>query len=529
MHHRKFLAVSIAFVSLAFGLTSCYHKKEEPKDVLRIAICHDPMSLDPRQVFLSKDVSIVKALYEGLVREKEAAFQLALAERYHQSDDGCVYTFFLKNTFWSNGDVVTAYDFEESIKQIYFREIDNPSLRSLALIKNSHAVLTGALPVEDLGVRALNAKTLEIVLENPFPYFLEILAHPVFYPVHTSLREYYKDKRNKRVFPMISNGPFAIQCYEPQRYLLINKNPLYHAKHDVLLNSVCLQIVPDIHTAMQLFQKNHIDLVGLPWSSSFSLEEQRNLPREKLFDYPVLSCSVLFCNIHQTPLNNPSLRTALSLAINRETLLKLAGKGCSATSFVHPQLSQIPATTLSQDERIALAKGYLTEALKTLSQEDLEKITLIYPIESVCLRSIVQEIRQQLFDVLGFKISTLGLEYHCFLDKRSRGEFSLATGNWIADYHQASAFLSVLGNGTRYKDFQLINWQNQKYTNIVAQLLIQESSDLQLMAEQLLLKESPLIPLYHLDYVYAKQPRVADLQTSSLGEIDLKRVSLAEG
>ena len=136
MYQKKFLAISIAFVTLAFGLTSCYHKEELPKDSLRVAIGHDPMSLDPRQVFLNKDVSIVKALYEGLVRKSDNTLQLALAERYLQSKDGCVYTFFLKKTFWSNGDLVTAYDFEESIKQIYCREIDNVTLRSLALIKN---------------------------------------------------------------------------------------------------------------------------------------------------------------------------------------------------------------------------------------------------------------------------------------------------------------------------------------------------------------------------------------------------------
>ena len=528
MSQKKFLAISIAFVTLAFGLTSCYHKEELPKDSLRVAIGHDPMSLDPRQVFLNKDVSIVKALYEGLIRESDNVLKLALAERYLQSKDGCAYTFFLKKTFWSNGDLVTAYDFEESIKQIYCREIDNVTLRSLALIKNSHAVLTKELPIEQLGVRALNAYTLEITLERPFPHFLEVLTHPVFYPVHTSLREYYKDKRGKRSFPKVSNGPFTIQCYEPQSFLLLNKNPLYHDQQNVLLNAVRLQIVSDIHTATQLFQKNHVDLVGFPWSSSFPLEEQKTLPQGVLFDYPVLSCTVLFCNINDKPLNNASLRAALSLAIDRETLLKIAGKGSVATSFAHPCLSRIPSEELPREERIALAKAHLTEALNTLSKEDIEKITLIYPVESICLRTVVQEIRQQLFDVLGFKISTLGLEYHCFLDKRAKGEFSLATGNWTADYHHANSFLSILGNGTGYKDLQLIDWQNQEYTGIVTRLLIEDSRDLQLVAERLLLKESPLIPLYHLDYVYAKHPRVSNLQTSLLGEVDLKKVFLSE-
>ncbi|MBQ8498389.1 peptide ABC transporter substrate-binding protein [Chlamydia sp.] len=526
MSQKKLLA--IAFIILAFGLTSCCRKQEESKDILRVAISHDPMSLDPRQVFLSKDVSIAKALYEGLFRENGNVPDLALAENYQLSQDGCTYTFFLKKTFWNNGDPVTAYDFEESIKQIYSQEIDCVTLRSLALIKNSHAVLTRKLPVKELGVHALNEHTLEITLERPCSHFVEVLTHPIFYPVHASLREYYKNKRLIRSFPIISNGPFMISHYEPQHFLLLNKNPLYYDQKNVSLSTIRLQIISDIHTATQMFQKKLIDLIGLPWTSSFPLEEQQVLDPENLCNYPVLNCSVLFCNMNNKPFNNPLLRAAFSLAINRETLLKIAGKGSVASSFVHPRLSQVPPQILSLTERTTLARMYLTEALKTLSEEDLEKIILIYPVESLCLRAVVQEIRQQLFDILGIKIVTLGLEYHCFLDKRSRGDFALATGNWIADYHQASAFLSVLGDGMKYKDFQLIRWQNEEYTNIVAQLLIKDSQDLQMIAEQLLLKENPIIPLYHLDYVYAKHSRVANLQTSSFGEVDLKKVSLIE-
>lgn len=527
MPKKKFLYILIPFLSLTFGLTSCHQKEENLRNILRVAICHDPMSLDPRQVFLIKDVCIAKALYEGLVRENDGSLHLALAERYSLSQDRCVYTFFLKKTFWHNGDLVTAYDFEESIKQFYLHEVDNVALRLLALIKNSHAVLKGDIPVENLGVRALDEHTLEITLEHPSSHFLETLTHPVFYPVHASLREYYRN-RSKRSLPIISNGPFIIRCYEPQNFLLLDKNPFYHDQKNVSLDAVRLQIVPDIHTAVQLFQKKYVDLVGLPWSSSFPLEEQKNLSQDFLYDYPVLNCTVLFCNVNHKPLDNPSLRAALSLAIDRETLLKLAGKGSIATSFVHPSLSKMPLDVLSQKERISLAKNYLAEALKTVPQEELKKITLIYPIESIVLRAVVQEIRQQLFDVLGFKISTLGLEYHSFLDKRSKGEFSLSTGNWVADYQQAKAFLSILGNGTKYKDYQVIDWQNQEYTDIVSRLLVEDSTDLQILAEQLLLKESPLIPLYHLDYTYAKHPKVSNLQTSSLGEIDLKRVSLVD-
>ncbi|EPJ29561.1 bacterial extracellular solute-binding s, 5 Middle family protein, partial [Chlamydia psittaci 09DC78] len=110
------------------------------------------MSLDPRSACLSKDISIAQALYEGLVRERSAHPELALAQYYTISSDQTVYTFYLKEASWSNGDPVTAYDFEESIKQIHKLEVACSSNFLLSVIKNSHAVMSKQLPVDTLGI-----------------------------------------------------------------------------------------------------------------------------------------------------------------------------------------------------------------------------------------------------------------------------------------------------------------------------------------------------------------------------------------
>lgn len=194
MVHRLRKHYALYFLCLSsLLLTSCHHRhsQENTERCLRIGISYDPVSIDPRCTYLKKDVSLAKALYEGLIRERVSNdVILGIAEKYTVSNEGYVYTFNLRNTLWSNGDPLTAYDFEESIKQIHTKNLPISYHNLLYIIKNSKAIMEEGLPIEELGVKALDAKTLEITLEHPSENFIEMLAHPLFFPVHRSLREH---------------------------------------------------------------------------------------------------------------------------------------------------------------------------------------------------------------------------------------------------------------------------------------------------------------------------------------------------
>ncbi|WP_415926556.1 peptide ABC transporter substrate-binding protein [Chlamydia vaughanii] len=509
--------------------SSCHQHNTKNHNSLRIAISHDPMSLDPRSACLSKDLSIAQALYEGLMRERENQPQLALAKHYSISKDATVYTFHLKDTKWSNGDPLTAYDFEESIKQIHQLEVACSSNILIGVIKNSEAVTSKQLPVETLGVQALDNSTLEITLEKPTPYFLELLSYPVFFPVHKSLREYYTT--GEANFPSISNGPFVIHKYQPQNQLIIKKNSQYHDASSVHLETITFQIVPDTHTAIQLLQKNLIDWVGSPWSSPISKEDQNRIPKEKLHNYPVLGTTALICNLKSSPMHSKALRKALDYAIDKNTLLKFISHGKVAERFLPPSLSTITATSsLSKEQREEKAREYFKEAQKELSQKQIAELSIIYPLESACLNAIVQEIQQQIKHVLGIYVTIQGMEYHCFLDKRTRGDFALATGRWVADYPRSTSFLSILGNPKNDQPTKsLTQWENKHYNHILHKL---QSSHVdpkdQLIAEQLIEEDSPIIPLYHFEYTYAANPKIQHTYSSPLGHMDLKETEFSK-
>ncbi|WP_041468078.1 peptide ABC transporter substrate-binding protein [Chlamydia felis] len=524
---NKFLILilsSILFCGvLLLCTTSCHTNTSRDKHSLNIAISHDPMSLDPRNVSLSKDISIAQALYEGLVRERPNHPELALTERYTVSDDKTIYTFYLKDTSWSNGDPVTAHDFEESIKQILHLGAACSSNSLLGVIKNYQAVMSKQLPIESLGIRAIDTLQLEITLEKPIPHFLELLAAPIFFPVHKSLREFSSSGGEK--LPYISNGPFIIDSYHPQTQLIIKKNPLYHDKHSVHIETITFQIVPDAHTSLQLFQKHLVDWVGSPWSSPISKEEQHHISKDKLHTYPVLGTTSLICNLKNSPTNNIFLRKALAYAIDKPSLLQFVSHGKVANHFLPPELSKMPRISAqSPEKRQQQAYAYFKEAEKELSQKQISELSIIYPIESTCLNAIVQEIQQQIKNVLGIHLTIQGLEYHCFLDKRRREDFTLATGRWIAEYPRPSSFLTFLGN---LKNNESTKWENAQYNRILTELLSQEEKiQDQILAEELIDAENPIIPLYHFNYTYAANPKIHNAYTSLLGHIDLKEIEL---
>lgn len=509
-------AIKVALKKLVFCLLCCATSgcgyTPPPPGLLRIAISHDPLSLDPRQASLSKDISIAKALYEGLVREKDHTPRLALASHYTVSDDLCVYTFHLKPSVWSNGDPVTAYDFEMSIKQMCSQEVESTSIRLLSILQNAQEVYHRLQPVEQLGVKALDAKTLQFTLAHPAPYFLELLAHPIFFPVHVSVR--------KRKGSYISNGPFVIEAYQPQQRLILQKNPLYHDSEAVKLKAIHFQIVTDGHTAVKMLQQHVIDWIGAPWSSSIAKEEQYHLD---FHSYPVLGTTLLICNFEHPAIRKKHLRKALAEAINRQALLQFVN-GQPAQQFLHPIVSQLKAPFSSQSESEVSAKENLRLAIEELGDDiDLE---IIYPLESSCLHAVVQAIQQQIKQVLSLPITIRGLEYHCFLDRRQRGDFTLATGKWIAEHHNPVAFLNVLKGKELLHS--LTNWQNPTYETLLSRLTVQEDPQALCTAEKILHDELPIIPLYHFEHTYAIHPKVSHIYGSLLGDVDLKEAEITE-
>lgn len=519
-----------AFILCALcTLSSCSSLNDHPRAAckdLRIAMSHDPLSLDPRCVYLSRDIAICQLIYEGLIRASNDKLEFGLADNMSISDCKTRYIFHLKQTYWSNGDALTAYDFEQSIKDIFNKNIVSPAISLLLPIKNTLSILKKQAHIDSLGLRALDSHTLEFELEQPCEYFLELLASPIYFPVHASLRD---ECITKRTYSRISNGAVTIQKYHPQNQIVLQKNPLYYDQtFQPHFDRIKLLVVPDHYTAIQLFKNNQIDWIGAPWTSSLSQDERLYIHSDYIHVYPILATATLICNVQSGPLKNPFLRQAINLALDKEKLIPFVYPGKVAHYVTPPSISLLEAKRTSLEEQRQQAKELLRLAKKTIPEKELENLVIIYPLDSSNLKSVVQEIQKQLRDVLHLNFQIRGLEYQCFLGKRRNFEFSLATGKWIAEYNHPLSFLSIFSSSNTSLHPILAQWGNSEYDTLVHELsLMHDKERNQMQAEQMLDEYLPVIPLYHFDYMYALNPKICYQREGVLRHTHLKQIQIA--
>ena len=263
MIHKTFTIFSL--IICAFICFACQPEKPYAQQkVLRISCEEDPQTLDPRQVRDLPTVTTMHMLYEGLMRtQKDGQPALALAESVNISPDQKTYTFKLRESAWSNGQPVTADDFEQSWKSALVPSFPAPNAYQLYVIKGAQAAKEGKAPLDQVGIKATDAHTLVIELEAPTPYFSSLLATHFYYPVHEMLRTKNTGEVSADV---ITNGPFQLEKWSRHSEFIAKPNPHYWDHSKVRLEKIIF-IVSDNPTALKLFQNKELEWTGSPLST----------------------------------------------------------------------------------------------------------------------------------------------------------------------------------------------------------------------------------------------------------------------
>ena len=465
----------------------------------------EPESLDPHKTSTVYEAEVLRDLFQGLVMQDEKANLVpGAAESWTVSDDGTVYTFKLrKDAQWSDGSPVTADDFVFA-----FHRLEDPATGAeyasmLYPIKGAEAVNTKKGKPEDMGVKAIDDHTLEVTLNAPTPYFLEMLTHQATYPVNkASVEKLGADW----VKPgnMVSNGAYTLAEWVPNDHIKLVKNPKFWDADSVKIDTVNYIPTEDRSSAMKRFEAGELD-------------SYNDLPTEQLADLqkkfgdqvrvgPYLGTYYYAIKTDKAPWDNVDLRNAISMAIDRDFLAEKVWQNSMLPgySMVPPGIEgYTPAMAkfadMSQIDREDEAKKIL-EKLGYTPEHPL-KMQIRYNTSENHKNTAVA-IQEQL-KPLGVEVTLLNTDtktHYEFLEQK--GDYDVARAGWIADYKDPETFLGISrkASGNNYSDFDNADFEKAMDTAAAAGGKPEERMKDLAAAERILVDNVGNIPILYYSY-----------------------------
>ncbi|MGQ3211366.1 MAG: peptide ABC transporter substrate-binding protein [Shinella sp.] len=462
----------------------------------------EPQTLDQAHTSINIEAFILKDLYEGLtIYDTAGKIIPGAAESWTVSDDGTVYTFKLRdNGKWSDGSPVTAEDFVFSLARVEDPKTAAGYANILYPIKNAEKVNKGELGTDQLGLKAVDAKTLEITLERPTPFFLELLAHQTALPVSKASVE-----KNGADFvkpgTMVSNGAFKLVSHVPNDNLVVEKNPEYWDAAAVKLDKVIFYPIDDQAASVRRFEAKEMDLVY-----NFSADQIDRLKKsygEQVRVSPSLATYYYAFDTRQEPYSDVRVRQALSMAVDRDFLAKeiYSGSQLPAYSMVPPGLQGYEPGfadfgTLSQLDREDKALELMKEAGFGEGGKPL-KIEIRYNTNPNHER-VATAIADMWKNTFAADVSLVNLDvssHYAYLQEG--GAFNVARAGWQADYADAENFLAL--SVSTNKTFNYGHFTNADFDGLMKKSYDEQdpAARAKLMhdAEVILMKEQPVAPL----------------------------------
>jgi oligopeptide transport system substrate-binding protein len=469
--------------------------------VLRKGNGAEPETLDPHRAESVTASNILRDLFEGLTLEApDGRIVPGAAERWETSADGLTWTFHLRpGARWSNGDPVTARDFEYGLR----RSTDPATLNSYASILfpilNAEDVIAGRKPPADLGVRALDDATLEIRLAGPTPYLLGLLTHATAYPVHRPSVEAAQGKF-ARPGLLVGNGAYRLEEWVVQSHIRLARNTHYWDDARTKIDEVWYYPIENEEAEISRYRAGELD-----YTESISFRQigwaRENLPGE-LRIAPYLGSYYFGFNLTKPPFkDNLALRTALALAVDRDILTQRVMRSgeIAAYGFVPPvddyTGQRPPWAEWTQEQRNAEAQRLYREA--GYGPENPLTVEILYNTDQGHKR-VAGAIAAMWKQVLGVRAKLLNQEWKVFLASREQKEITqVFRGGWIGDYNDPYTFAQLMHSKNGQND---PGYASAAYDDLLDQAAAEPDAGkrraLLEAAERQFLADVPVIPLY---------------------------------
>jgi oligopeptide transport system substrate-binding protein len=496
----------------------------------------EPQTLDAAHTSIDIEAFVLKDLYEGLtIYDAAGKIVPGAAESWTVSEDGKVYTFKIReNAKWSDGSPVTAEDFVFSAQRVENPDTAAEYANILYPIKNAEAVNQKKMPLTELGVKAIDAKTVEYTLERATPYFPQLMAHQTALPVNKANVEKF-GKDYVKPGNMVSNGAFKLQAHVPNDSLTVVKNEHYWDVANVKLDKVIFYPSEDDAANIRRFEAKELDTVY--HFSSSEIKRLREQYKDQVHVTPGLSTYYYAFDTRQEPYSDVRVRQALSMAVDRDFL---------ATEIYNG--AQLPVYNLVPEGMEGYGKGPSPEwaSMAQIDREDkaLElmkeagygeggkplNIEIRYNTNTDHER-VATAVADMWKNTFGANVTLLNSDvsaHYAYLTEG--GKFNVARAGWTADYGDPENFLSLLISTN--KSFNYGHYNSAEYDELLKQSYAEtdpaKRMELMKKAEELVNRDQPVASLMNYANLWLVSSRIKGWQDNAVNEHLSKFLSIAE-
>lgn len=503
-------------------------------DYLVYNVGDEPKTWDPQLNTSSMGGHVILNLYDGLVRDTQDGIQMASAESYTTSANAegvedTVYTFTLRDGLkWSDGEPVTAHDFEYAWKRACSPEMASPyAFLMTDYIKGAYEYFSGEGTADDVAVQALDDKTLQVELKQPTAYFLNLVGWFTYMPCREDMAS-TGEGWEKDPAKCVTNGAFTLEEYQVGSHILLKKNENYWNADNVELAGVKFLFITDATTSLQGYQAGEINVTSILPGEEIPrlLAEDPNFSSD-----PALGTTYFMFNMDADVVNDLNVRKALSLAIDRSMIVDqvLRNGAEPASAFVAPTFKLSTGESMRPlDEngnvveeyeidpysaKVEEAQAYLAEAGYPGGQ-GFPKLKVLY-YESGNNGLICEAVQQMWQENLGISVELQVQEYATFTNTVNSGDWTIALTGWSADYNDPMTMLSLFtAEGLndprwRYKpyagvpDDTTLNPENEAYdaaVKMAAKTSGEERDGYLKEAEDVLMENMVICPIHYTTY-----------------------------
>lgn len=537
---KKFSFLLVLLLALSTFLAACGGDKktegneegsgaggsdEKKEQVLNLIESSEIPSMDSTLATDSVSFNVMNNVFEGLYRlgENDEPVLGMAAEEPQVSEDGKTYTFKIRDAKWSNGDPVTANDFVYSWQKALNPDTGAEYAYIMYDIKNAAKVNAGEVPVEELGVKATDDKTLEIQLETPVPYFKALLSFATFYPQNQKFVEEQGDKFGLEADTVVYNGPFTLSEWKHEQSFKLSKNDGYWDAENVKLKEVNFNIVKDTATGVNLYETNKADIAGLSAEFVDKYKSDENFKTRA-------ETSVFFLRLNQgnEVLKNVNARKAIDSAYDKKGMVDvLLNNGSMPAYYLVPKDFVTGPDGTEYREAVGdfggfdakKAADYWAKAKEELGKDSIELELLNYDSDSS--KKIGEFLKEQLEQNLeGLTVKIKAQPFKQKLELESKGQYDFSFAGWGPDYPDPMTFVDMFVTDGAHNQ---MGYSNPEYDKKIEQAKGELLDDLdarwQAMvdAEKILFDDQAISPMYQAGVSYLERPYVKNVLRHSFG------------